>query len=374
MIEHERLTRICDDLYEAAAVPDHWPQALAGLSSTIGAASAHLVRWNRSLEMADFAVTGRGDVKLARQYSYEYGRIDPTRRALERSPCGSWVANHTLFDKHSFLRHPYNAEFLLPSGYQYVLKSRVVDHADGSYSVFGLVRTANSEPFSNELLDGLRASLGPHLRRAAMLSNKLAPARVRGRISEAALDHLPVPVVIVAETARVLLVNQAAVRALDASKDIAVRRSTLRVEDPTSDQKLRSLLRLESAGGVIRVPRPDAGPLVVSVTPLTPDVDLPCAKGDRSFLVSITDPMMQMNSCSTSVLRQVYGLTPAEAQVATLLGEGLSLAEAAERQGIAVATARVELKRVFAKIGVSRQGELVAVLARLNQVIPERGK
>jgi hypothetical protein len=41
-----------------------------------------------------------------------------------------------------------------------------------------------------------------------MLYNKLAPARLRGRVSEAALDVLPVPVVIVAHSRKVLLVNR----------------------------------------------------------------------------------------------------------------------------------------------------------------------
>jgi len=47
------------------------------------------------------------------------------------------------------------------------------------------------------------------------------------------------------------------------------------------------------------------------------------------------------------------------------VGAGLPPKEAAERLGIAEETARTVLKRVFSKVGVSRQSELVAVLAKL---------
>ncbi len=43
---------------------------------------------------------------------------------------------------------------------------------------------------------------------------------------------------------------------------------------------------------------------------------------------------------------------------------GTSLEEAANELGIARATARTQLKAVFTKTGVHRQGELVALLAQ----------
>jgi DNA-binding CsgD family transcriptional regulator len=64
-------------------------------------------------------------------------------------------------------------------------------------------------------------------------------------------------------------------------------------------------------------------------------------------------------------VRDVFGVTLGEARVAALIGTGLPPREAAERLGIAEETARNLLKRAFAKIGVSRQSELAALLSRL---------
>jgi len=65
---------------------------------------------------------------------------------------------------------------------------------------------------------------------------------------------------------------------------------------------------------------------------------------------------------SEPLLRQLYQLTPAEASLAVLLGEGLTLEESATRLGVSRNTARSHLRAVFAKTGVKRQTALVQLL------------
>jgi DNA-binding CsgD family transcriptional regulator len=64
-------------------------------------------------------------------------------------------------------------------------------------------------------------------------------------------------------------------------------------------------------------------------------------------------------------VRDLLGLTLGEARVAALVGSGLAPREAAARLGIGEETARTALKRVFSKVGVSRQSELTALLTKL---------
>jgi DNA-binding CsgD family transcriptional regulator len=61
----------------------------------------------------------------------------------------------------------------------------------------------------------------------------------------------------------------------------------------------------------------------------------------------------------------LFGLTLGEAKIAAMIGAGLPPKDAAERLGIAEDTARTVLKRVFSKVGVSRQSELTALLAKV---------
>jgi len=66
-----------------------------------------------------------------------------------------------------------------------------------------------------------------------------------------------------------------------------------------------------------------------------------------------------------ALVRDVLGLTLGEARIASLVGSGITPQEAADKLGISKETVRTALKRVFAKVGVSRQSELAALLTRL---------
>ncbi len=59
----------------------------------------------------------------------------------------------------------------------------------------------------------------------------------------------------------------------------------------------------------------------------------------------------------------LFDLTPAEARITGLLVEGQSVATIARAQAVTENTVRMHLKSVFAKTGVSRQSELVSLLA-----------
>ncbi len=65
--------------------------------------------------------------------------------------------------------------------------------------------------------------------------------------------------------------------------------------------------------------------------------------------------------------REAFDLTPSEAQLAALLMAGHSLESAAAARDCRPATLRVHLRHVFAKTGVSRQSDLVALLGRIGR-------
>jgi DNA-binding CsgD family transcriptional regulator len=65
-------------------------------------------------------------------------------------------------------------------------------------------------------------------------------------------------------------------------------------------------------------------------------------------------------------VQSLFGLAPAEARVATLIGSGLSPRQTAEKLGISVGNVRTTLQHVFTKVGVSRQSELAVLLTKLT--------
>src|SRR3954464_15509864 len=126
--------------------------------------------------------------------------------------------------------------------------------------------------------------------------------------------------------------------------------------------------------GCIRLSRRSGKPAyTVIVSPLFEAVEMKSPVGSRAALITITNPDREHSSGLVKMLQQAFGLTPAEAQTASLMGSGLSPQDAADQLGLSVGTIRAELKAIFAKIGISRQSELASTVTRLALLAPNCG-
>jgi DNA-binding CsgD family transcriptional regulator len=114
-------------------------------------------------------------------------------------------------------------------------------------------------------------------------------------------------------------------------------------------------------GGVVTVERPGGSrPLELMISPFTND-EFRTIGSDRLAIIFVTDPEAKTVDVA-ELLIQIYGLTPAEANFAHKLAEGLSFTESCEGLSITNNTGRTHLKRVFAKTGTSRQSALVKLI------------
>lgn len=84
------------------------------------------------------------------------------------------------------------------------------------------------------------------------------------------------------------------------------------------------------------------------------------AEGERhpSVAILIRDPKLASSPTAAS-LRRLYSLTVAESELATLLTEGITLDQAAERLNVSRNTARTQLRSLFWKTGTSRQADFI---------------
>ena len=81
-----------------------------------------------------------------------------------------------------------------------------------------------------------------------------------------------------------------------------------------------------------------------------------------SLFNEIVREQVQAVDISEERLRALYGLTGAEARVASLLARGYRLDEIAEMLGVAYETTRKHLKQIFGKTSTARQADLVRVV------------
>jgi DNA-binding CsgD family transcriptional regulator len=67
-----------------------------------------------------------------------------------------------------------------------------------------------------------------------------------------------------------------------------------------------------------------------------------------------------------SDLQLLFGLSKAEARIASLLADGFEPQQIAEQRNVSVGTIRVQMKHIFQKAKVHRQAELIKVIAELR--------
>jgi DNA-binding CsgD family transcriptional regulator len=144
----------------------------------------------------------------------------------------------------------------------------------------------------------------------------------------------------------------------------------LYADHPEDAQRLRCVLAgaVAKVGDIVRpaadmqIRRPSgARPLVLTVVPIGRDTRDGIGAGSVRAAVHIVDPASRPVTTAER-LRVVFGLTPAEAELAQALVAGRSLHEYADEARVTCETARWRLKQVLAKTDTHRQAELVRLL------------
>lgn len=103
--------------------------------------------------------------------------------------------------------------------------------------------------------------------------------------------------------------------------------------------------------------RPDANPLHLIVSPLRADD----RQGPPCVAIILRDQGTQ-TTVNPTFLRQLYGLTRAEARIVVELAKGKRLQEVADELSVSLNTVRNQLKQAFAKTSTNRQSDLVSLV------------
>ena len=205
-------------------------------------------------------------------------------------------------------------------------------------------------------------------RRSSKSSKRLAPVKVERGALACVLDHFPIGVAVLHRDGRVLELNFQARRIFDQKDGLYYTKGELSAGRAEANNHLRQIIREVSSGGedgccihrTLKVSRlSERRPyelLLVGLRSRSSKVDGRCEVG-----VFIRDPD-HTHQPNTAVLRELFGLTAAEARFAHELLNCCTLEGAADSLRIGLSTARTHLKKIFAKTDTNRQVELVRLL------------
>jgi DNA-binding CsgD family transcriptional regulator/PAS domain-containing protein len=267
----------------------------------------------------------------------------------------------------SWMAGEFYKSFLEPSDIRFIMGADLVTEG-GANCRLRITRPLGAQDFSAQD-KALAQSLLPHLKRAVTLHSRMEIIEIERQLYSTTMDRMLVGMVVFDEKGAVMRTNRVAETLLEAKDGIRIAQNELHADFPAEDRELQRLISVAlgaptTAPGVpeaMSLTRRSGGAsLSVLVRPVPPgewseDSHRPTA------VAFIRDPD-QKSQFSLEMVRNLFGLTTAEATLALLLARGLTLDEAAVELKIRKNTIRAHLRSIFAKTGVRRQTTLVHLL------------
>ena len=362
----EILSKLLGSLYEAAADPTLWDLFLQQLAESTGAHSAGLVMRDADQDLYTISHSWQIDPGFTRLYGEYYYSLDVWGERGLSKPSGYVCSSQELCRQTELTTTEVYNDFMAPAGVEHGMFI-VVENRGSRFASVSLYRNSSRPPFETSDLEILHV-LAPHAQRAFRLHFQFSRLKARSEGVETALDMLQTGAIFLGTKGEVVLMNRSA-SALVAERDgLLATRNGLRADRPgESTMLVKAIVRAVSTskgngfapGGTVLVSRRARPPLQIQISPIRNS--LVQTSQPIAAVAFVIDPLRRERPAQ-EVLRALYGLTPAECRVALLLGDGRAPRKIASMVGVSDSTVRSQIKSIFSKTGVKRQGELIRLL------------
>ncbi len=347
-------------LYEAAAIPEMWPAAIARLSQLAGCEggllfshSPHGTNWMSSDSIRPLVQRFIDDGWMQRN----------TRMQGLLAHCGTgFVGDHDVFIDAEMAEMPVYRDFLVPNGFGWAAATHVRS-ATGDNIILSLERRYDRGPIGGReiaLLDGIR----PHLARAAVLAAKLHMQRAQASLDS--FEQAGSPAALIGGTGNVMAMNP---RFAALQGPIIIRaRDKIALDDKRADALLQQALAnlaQDRLGDTRSIPVPGKdqhAACIIHVLPIRRQARDIFSRAQAMLVVTTSDRELMIEA---SLLCELYDLTRAEAAVANRILDGLSVNEIAVAHRVSRETVRSQLKKVLAKTACQSQADFIRSLAPL---------
>ncbi len=379
----DAISRLILQIYDAGSDDEQWPAVLEALRQQWHAAGAALYFVDRKRQPVDRLFSANLPLELVKEYQDHFHRLDVRMERSIPARIDRTLTDHDLVDEALIARHPFYQDYLKRADLRYALGDLVTIDAD----CIGLCvwNFGWRQPLPDAA--GLAAAklLRGHLQRALQWRRQLRQAGASERVTLDLLDRLAQALILLDQQGQVVWLNSKAAALLRQADGLKISERELHAGTPGETAALHRLIRnaaqvarapRTSAGGALSITRPSlkrAYRLLVAPLPgaarLSAGVPLPKLPAVGVF---ITDPAASPVP-RPQLLRQLYGLTQAEARLAAALAGGVALKDYAEQSALSLHYVRWLLKQIEAKTDTRRMADLIRLLIGHAALFGENG-
>lgn len=351
--------RLVDKIYEAAFVPEMWPELLQDIADTVDSVGgtvfvtdlSRVPRWTSSHSIQGVLKEWVADDWITKNQR--------THRMVALGHAG-FVTASDVFSAEELAADREHEEFLRPRGLG-SSTGTFIPMPTGEVVVYSFERALHLPTISRDeiaVVDALR----PHLARTGAISARLGLERAR--TAAETFQLLGLPAAALSRTGRVMVANflfEALIPSV-----VMDQAQRLVLTDPSADALLGQCLqggpaaRLNQVASIPIAATEEFAPHIIHLLPV-------CGAAHDLFSnigwMCVAVPVLPGKVPGAEVLQGLFDLTPAEAKAARAVAGGETVNSLAEKLGLSRETIRAQLKAVFAKTGVRRQADLIALLA-----------
>ena len=352
--------QLVEAIYDAAFDETSWTSVLQRVADRVGGGPVNLTQLN-VVDGHGFGIDARTPEGTMASYFQEWAHRNVLGLVQDPGDYRSgWTARITRDtesrDRELLERSDYWNEFLRPIEASHILTIRLALRGDDLTSI-GIGRSLRAGPCEDHEIAALQ-SFHPHLIRAERMWRTLGLRRAELEQLDTLLATSPDALFFLDDRLAPQRWTVPAETLMRSGGLLRISGGRLRSTYAGADAALQHALTTALAGGApapVRVPAPDpAKALTLSIARIGGR-----SWGSRGLLVSARTALPD----TAHRLRDSFGLTAAESELALALWAGESLRAIATRRGVSVNTVRNQLSSVFDKTGCRRQQDLIRMLA-----------
>ena len=372
MSQYDAFNRILASLHDDMLDDAHWPATAALIDDACGATGNGLVVGegagdDAQVFFAKYTFRGQRRQDLEREYFQLYYPLDERLPRLRQLPDSRLAHVSGLFTDAELKTSAVYNEWLQRCGARNGLNARL-DGPGGSRIILTLGDPIEGSGWGSAQIDMIKRLL-PHIRQFVRVRYALAGAEALGASLSGLLDNIRLGVIHLDRRGRIVEANDPARDILRQDDGLFDRDGFLSAWLPDDHADLERLLGRALAA--VGSQAPASGSMAVRRAPGLPPLTLhitPVGVHQADFgywrvaaLVLVVDPASRPR-VDAGLVAEALGLTPSESQVASMLAAGSSVRDIATATGRQENTVYKHLKKMYRKLGISRQAELVRLV------------
>jgi DNA-binding CsgD family transcriptional regulator/PAS domain-containing protein len=367
-VKAETAARIIGQIYDCVLQPESWTGLLKLISSIGENAGSSIVVHDRAGMGRSRVFEHGADQSHLRLYFEKLAsmKLTPGGRPHFRD-LGDITTLTMLCGEKESIEHDFYVRWVKPSGFRDMIGVLVLK-SGRRLAWFSVARTEIQTRYGQSDLEFMDW-LSPHICRAFTMADIFDMQAIRLERLEQTVDALSTGVFL-ADHHGITYMNSSARDLLNRGGTLQIKNNRLTSARPRAADKLTVAISASLGGNapgkvgshMVAIPHTESGGVLASVLPLgwqsahNPLVGLP---GSAAIFVQDASAAPQF---AGKAFAKLYGLTPAELRVSLEVAKGNGLHDLTLALGITTNTAKTHLKHVFAKTGVTRQGDLARLI------------